>query len=399
MTFIFPRGSRVSVLLRSMSLSALSISSVLRTDSLICARFIVSTSGFLLRLNKALLTFVSVRYGGNSLKKRKSVKASTPSTNKRPHMVMPDCSLRFCIMRTPRDRSYCQTSLNGRADTVPDNTLPEPFVLAVHIPTEPDKERLANQVLVRHEAPITAVVAVVAVVAHDEIFPLRHDDFRQRHVRAACRQNGMLHSTQIFRHTLHLGRKFAAGRQVRIAILLLHQGSVDIEPFIFIYNTVAGNANHALDVIDRRIAREAEYHHLTAFRAVDIQNLDIGHRQPYAIGKFVHQNEIADIETGKHRSRGDTEGFGQNRANQKHNQNDREEGARVLDSHRLFACVTGLVGLSRFRQLPGFVLPALRPEQPIERPDGPGGAQYQQHDQCKVHGYFSSTRKTARKAS
>src|SRR5438105_11555292 len=38
----------------------------------------------------------------------------------------------------------------------------------------PDEERLADDVLVRHEAPETRIHRVVAVVAHHEVVTLRH---------------------------------------------------------------------------------------------------------------------------------------------------------------------------------------------------------------------------------
>ena len=45
-----------------------------------------------------------------------------------------------------------------------------PQVAEIH----PDEERLADDVLVRHEAPVARVLRVVAVVAHHEIVARRH---------------------------------------------------------------------------------------------------------------------------------------------------------------------------------------------------------------------------------
>src|SRR6185436_5352318 len=42
----------------------------------------------------------------------------------------------------------------------------------VEIP--PDQKRLADDVLIRHESPVPAVAAAVAVVAHHEVIPGRH---------------------------------------------------------------------------------------------------------------------------------------------------------------------------------------------------------------------------------
>src|SRR5512141_468005 len=41
------------------------------------------------------------------------------------------------------------------------------------VPVPPDEERLATDVIVGHESPISAVLAVVAIVAHHEVTALR----------------------------------------------------------------------------------------------------------------------------------------------------------------------------------------------------------------------------------
>src|SRR6266496_1840908 len=42
------------------------------------------------------------------------------------------------------------------------------------VPVEPDEERLAADVVVRHETPVPAVVAVIAIVTHHQVLTGRH---------------------------------------------------------------------------------------------------------------------------------------------------------------------------------------------------------------------------------
>jgi hypothetical protein len=46
-----------------------------------------------------------------------------------------------------------------------------------YIPRKPDKKGPAYDILVRHEAPVATVIAVIAVITHDEILAFRHDLF------------------------------------------------------------------------------------------------------------------------------------------------------------------------------------------------------------------------------
>src|SRR5262249_43268954 len=62
--------------------------------------------------------------------------------------------------------------------SVDDRTGPVPHgPVLVEIDVQPDEEGPAHQVPLRDEAPVTAVPAVVTVVAHHEIAALRHRPF------------------------------------------------------------------------------------------------------------------------------------------------------------------------------------------------------------------------------
>src|SRR4030067_335161 len=80
-------------------------------------------------------------------------------------------------------------ALSSRAGTARAAALPQPPGAdqgrgVGHVAAEPDQERPPDQVLVRHITPVAAVVAVVAVVAHDEKLAGRHDEFARTVVRA-----------------------------------------------------------------------------------------------------------------------------------------------------------------------------------------------------------------------
>src|SRR5512147_1662876 len=99
------------------------------------------------------------------------------------------------------------------ANTIPDNTLPEHPVLVGHVPTEPDQERLAYQILIRHEAPVTTIVTVIAVVAQDEILALQQYNNWQRHVRTVGRQDVMRPFIEILHDPQDFSLRIAARRK------------------------------------------------------------------------------------------------------------------------------------------------------------------------------------------
>src|SRR5258705_14026037 len=78
---------------------------------------------------------------------------TTTATNRNPIIDNPCC----------RSRSRIAFSLS--------NPAADAFELEPRnvVPVEPDEERASTQVIVRHESPIPAVVAAVAIIAHHEI--------------------------------------------------------------------------------------------------------------------------------------------------------------------------------------------------------------------------------------
>src|SRR5258705_11423712 len=139
---------------------------------------------------------------------------------------------------------------------------------------EPDEKRLSDDILVRHETPHPAVRRVVAVVAHHEIVPGGHGAGhafaiviaifakrerlreRDRGRRIALEEDGVLHPV----HRLDELSRVVDPLAIEIIGNLLAglRDPVDGELLVLVDDLVAGNADHALDVIERRILRKAE---------------------------------------------------------------------------------------------------------------------------------------------
>src|SRR5712691_12656389 len=139
---------------------------------------------------------------------------------------------------------------------------------------EPDEKRLSDDILVRYEAPHSAVRRVVAVVAHHEIVPGRHGTGHalaiviaifakrersregDRRRRITLKENGVLDPV----HRLEELRRVVDPLAIQIVgdLLARLRDAVDEEFLVLVDDLVTGNADHALDVIERRILRVAE---------------------------------------------------------------------------------------------------------------------------------------------
>src|ERR1700684_3011586 len=64
----------------------------------------------------------------------------------------------------------------SRSLDTPANTIPFWSTRAMQVPIEPDSGRFADQMILRHETPITPVITVVAIVADHQVIAGRHHD-------------------------------------------------------------------------------------------------------------------------------------------------------------------------------------------------------------------------------
>src|SRR6476661_1874282 len=83
---------------------------------------------------------------------------TTVATNRNPIIDNPRC----------RTRSRIASSLSNPAADALEHEARNV------VPVEPDEERAPAKVVVRHEAPVPAVVAAIAIIAHHEIVSGRH---------------------------------------------------------------------------------------------------------------------------------------------------------------------------------------------------------------------------------
>src|ERR1700694_1504342 len=84
------------------------------------------------------------------------------SKKSQPMTVTPRCLLCMVVLR-------CGLLVNVGANAAPDRAA-----RTLQIPIEPDSRGFADQMILRDEAPDTAVLAVVAIVAHHEVLAGRH---------------------------------------------------------------------------------------------------------------------------------------------------------------------------------------------------------------------------------
>src|SRR6267143_363660 len=225
---------------------------------------------------------------------------------------------------------------------------------------EPDEKRLPDDILVRHETPHAAVRRVVAVVAHHEIVPGRHgaghafaivvaifakrERSREgdRRRRIALKENGVHDPVQRLDELCRVVAPLAIQIVGNLSAGL--RDAVDEEFLVLVGDLVAGNADHALDVIERRILRKTKHHHVAALGLPDVDDFLVDERDPDAVGELVDQDEIPDYQRRHHRARGNLERLDQERAQQENDENDREETLRILDPPRFLVVLAALLG-------------------------------------------------------
>src|SRR5471032_1025154 len=215
----------------------------------------------------------------------------------------------------------------------------------------PDKECAADDIRVRHEPPITAVSAVIAIVAHHEIVARRHfsndalsvvvaviaervivgADNERRHLRVI--QDRVLAAVEIFFELLRITNAFIV-EEIRQRCFR-NRLAVDGQLLVLIRNSVAGKADHALDVIHRLVFRIAKHDYVTALERRAAGQLGIADRQTQAVLEFIDEDEIAHQERWHHGTRWNLERFDYERAYYEHHQDHRKEARGILQVPRL----------------------------------------------------------------
>src|SRR6185437_11384681 len=250
------------------------------------------------------------------------------------------------VMRPPPGVTGDPRSMDGGTDTL---ELERRDV----VPVEPDEESLAAEVGVRDKAPVPTVVAVVAVVAHHEVVPGRDAALeavliviavfapRERsHVAGIDGQRlGIDGDRMPLRRDavgeLHplLQRFEAQSLEVAVAVvgLLRPRNPVHRELLVAVLDDVAGDPDHPLDEVLRRVERVLEHDDVPALRVGERDHLAVEDREADPVDELVDEDEIADGERRPHRRRQDLERLDDERAQQEHGEQHRKERLRVLD--------------------------------------------------------------------
>src|SRR5476649_558519 len=216
----------------------------------------------------------------------------------------------------------------------------------------PYQESLADDVFVRHETPVTAVRAIVAVIAHHEVITCWYYarktvfvivagflvgeilDFAQvQGWRRIIVEDAVAHARQVFFQLLVVNRAFVV--EVVVERRVFHWLAIDRQALVFISDLITRHADYALDVILGHVFRILEDHDIAALRIVHFNDALIDDRQTDTVGELVHQDQIAYQQGRHHRRRWNLEGLVQERAQAKDQRDDRKKAARILDPGRL----------------------------------------------------------------
>src|SRR3569833_2086219 len=154
---------------------------------------------------------------------------------------------------------------------------------AARCPVHPDHEGLAHQIALGLKAPGTAVVAVVAVVAHGEVTALRHLPCTRVQTAEIVRvyHQLVLHGADRLHLQPRRQRDTGAHLGIRPYILLRHGGAVYEDGLVVVLDAVAGQTHDALDVIGRRVLRVPELHHVAALRRGAHRRASINQMTPH----------------------------------------------------------------------------------------------------------------------
>ncbi len=226
------------------------------------------------------------------------------------HQRKLDCSPnhRTLRQRPGGQRIWCSSRFQRvRANTLAPAAVPSLSYRPVH------DEGLAFHVGSREEAPIAAVLGVVAIIAHHEEVAGRNRHRAVRHLHVARRE---------------LVGVRRAGRLEEVHVRFVEHRAVDVDALVAQLEGLAGQADDALDEVALRVLGVLEDHDLSAPHVGDGQQGPLergGRRREH---ELVHQQVIADEQVVLHRSRRDLEGLHDPRAHeqrQDHGHHDRLE--------------------------------------------------------------------------
>src|SRR5579859_3752355 len=158
-----------------------------------------------------------------------------------------------------------------------------------------DEPGRGDDVLARHKTPVAAVIRIAAIVAHDEIIVWRHDEFAIDHVLVEIRGPFGRESLE---KAIASGRKILDGAAHGVGIAkdvrLVQALPVDVDNAFANVDSVAGNADDALDQVLRVSERRFEDDDLLTFRIAPQRNVQFGVRNAKSVAERADDHVVAD---------------------------------------------------------------------------------------------------------
>ncbi|ENN86272.1 hypothetical protein RHSP_34952 [Rhizobium freirei PRF 81] len=199
---------------------------------------------------------------------------------------------------------------------------------------EEDDAGATDEIFSRHITDVeTAIVGIVAIVAHHEIMPGRNDIFLRvvaarirRKIQRVIDLAGIRQPLAIDRDVI--ARLLAVVRRESAMRLARHGLAVDVKDIVLNLDAIARQAHDALDVVDIGIRREAEDDDVAALRltAEDAAAEQVRRERQrilrIAISKLVDEDIVADKKRRHHRAGRNSEWLKENRADD-HGQDER----------------------------------------------------------------------------
>jgi hypothetical protein len=130
---------------------------------------------------------------------------------------------------------------------------------------------------------------------------------------------------------------------VRVDELVRHRDAVDVHDIAADLDGIAGERDHALDVVAIRIARIDEDDHLAALGAAHLEELRRRVRDPHAVDELVDEDVVADLERRIHRRARDLERLDHERAQRERDQHGGADRLDVVARRRLRGLLDQLV--------------------------------------------------------
>src|SRR5712691_3850508 len=169
-------------------------------------------------------------------------------------------------------------------------------------------QRLADNVLARHETPVAAVERVVAIVAHRKVVARRHHQLTASHVSSQHFARAVIDRTIRLRRKIIAIRLDAGENMARVGFIELL--AVAVYRLVDDFYMIARDADHPLDVILPDIHRVAKHDDVAPLR-LRIRQQMFADDARGSIGKLVDQQMIAHHHGCIHGRRGHDESLHQ----------------------------------------------------------------------------------------